>query len=252
MLPMQRLILLAEDDPITREVVATHLRNLGLRVEATASVSEARVLASRETYSALVFDRNLQGGDAISLLADIRGNSGHLNAGTPAIAMSAELHDADVDQLLAAGFADAIEKPVSLLRLQLALAQCGVACAGGCAEPAAALAPQLIAACTGIEVLDDDLGVQACGSTEVLSGLRGLLAIELPGYLSAIAAAMARQDALAVDEVLHRLKSALGFCGAREMLQLLQRLQIAPLQHEHFDALRAGAQRLIDRLDAVR
>jgi len=68
---MSRVILLAEDDPITREVIGTHLRQLGFLVDSTASTTEAARLGARRTYSALVFDRNLQGGDASLLVCAI-------------------------------------------------------------------------------------------------------------------------------------------------------------------------------------
>ncbi len=246
MLPMRRLILLAEDDAVTREVISTQLRGLGFVVDATASVLEASELGTQRPYTALIFDRHLLGGDAIGLLESFRARADHPNFETPAIAMSAELLDTDVDLLLAVGFADAIEKPASLARLRRALMQCGLHSAP--IVEAAAAASEPAGTYERAEPLDDALGVQACGSPEVLAGLRALLAAELADYLAAILRGLDRHDAAAVNEVLHRMKSALGFCGASEMLRLLAALQSAPLDRKRFAELAAGAQRLSDQL----
>lgn len=244
---MSRLILLAEDDAVTREVISTQLRGLGFAVDATASVREASELGAQRPYTALIFDRHLLGGDAIGLLQSIRAHADHPNLDTPAIAMSAELLDSDVDLLLAAGFADAIEKPASLARLQRALMQCGLHNSTGIIDARAA-ASEPTRNYERTEPLDDALGIQACGSLEVLLGLRALLAAELADYLAAIVGGIDRQDAAAVSEVLHRMKSALGFCGASEMLGLLAALQKAPLDRARFAGFAAGAQRLSDQL----
>ncbi len=246
MLPMSRRILLAEDDAVTREVVSTQLRGLDFVVDAIASVREASELGAQRPYTALIFDRHLLGGDAIGLLQSFRAHADHPNLDTPAIAMSAELLDSDVDLLLGAGFADAIEKPASLARLQRALMQCGLHSASIVDAGAAASEPTR--SYDRSESLDDALGIQACGSLEVLLGLRALLAAELADYLAAIEGGIDRQDAVAVSEVLHRMKSALGFCGAGEMLCLLAALQQAPLDRERFAGFAAGAERLNDQL----
>jgi len=217
---MPTTILLAEDDPIAREVLTAHLDALGLSVHATASASEARALGANRRYFALLFDRRLLGGSGIEVLRDFRNDHDHPNHDTPAIAMSAELDDELMDALFAAGFVDAMEKPVTPARLRIALNGCvtlPVSAAAAFAEPGAVSGERA--------VLDDAAGLRACGSASVLEGLRGLLAAELPGYAEDLRSAHERGDARSFADTRHRLRSALGFCGATELLGVLDEHQ---------------------------
>lgn len=209
-------ILLAEDDPIAREVVKSHLLALGCQVRGTASATEAIALCVAARFDALVLDCQLNGGDAQMVIDAVRVSGHGANTETPAIAMSAELDDARFDALIAAGFADAMEKPIHRSRLRHALSLCGI---DGLAEVRAHVATvdageQLI--------LDDAAGLRACGNSDVLTGLRRLLALELGSYRAEIDACIARVDADALRDCIHRMKSALGFCGAMELLFLLE------------------------------
>jgi HPt (histidine-containing phosphotransfer) domain-containing protein len=129
--------------------------------------------------------------------------------------MSAELDDARFDALIEAGFADAMEKPIHRSRLRHALTICGVTGLGD-ARPQSASETL-----TADPVLDDAAGIQACGSSEVLIGLRLLLAQELPVYRTQLDTAHAARDDVMLRACVHRMKSALGFCGARQLLCLL-------------------------------
>jgi CheY-like chemotaxis protein len=210
-------ILLAEDDPITREVIVTHLSALGCSVTATAAASEAIALGGRARFDALLLDCALAGGDADTVVRALRADPGAPNARTPAIAISAELGDDRLDALLRSGFADAIQKPIGRDRLRLALVACAVK---GLAGSGASIATEPLPAST--LVLDEAAGLAACGSIEVLRGLRQLLAAELPTYRAEIDIACARGDVIALQSSLHRLKSALGFCGAAELRAVLE------------------------------
>ena len=216
MLSRQPSVLLAEDDPITCEVVQVHLLALGCLVRSTSSVTEAIALGSSHPFDALVLDCQLDGGDAGMVLRALRANVAGPNAQTAAIAMSAELDDFRFDALIDAGFVDAMEKPIHRSRLRHALAASGVA---GLLDSRTNLAP--IAIHESPPALDDTAGLLACGSVEVLTGLRLLLVQELPLHRTQIEDASARGDLAAMRGCVHRLKSALGFCGAAELKSLL-------------------------------
>ena len=216
MLSIQPSVLLAEDDPITCEVVQVHLRALGCLVQSTSSVAEAIVLCDRRPFDALVLDCQLSDGDSGSVLRALRTNTGGPNAQTAAIAMSAELDDVRFDALIEAGFVDAMEKPIHRARLRHALTAVGIV---GLLDAQTTPAPNEIY--DSMPVLDDNAGLRACGSVEVLTGLRSLLAQELPLYRAQIKDADARSDDAAMRSCVHRMKSALGFCGAAELMSLL-------------------------------
>ncbi|MDZ4811200.1 MAG: response regulator [Pseudomonadota bacterium] len=239
MLSRQPSVLLAEDDPITREVVQVHLVALGCLVRSTSSVTDAIALGGCHRFDALVLDCQLDGGDAGMVLRALRANAAGPNAQTAAIAMSAELDDFRFDALIEVGFADAMEKPIDRSRLRHALAANGVA---GLLDSQTSMAP--MANHESPLVLDDTAGLQACGSVEVLTGLRLLLAQELSLYRVQIDDANARLDIAAMRGCVHRMKSALGFCGASELKSLLDQAGSDLPEVKLMDAWR----RAIDRL----
>lgn len=245
MLARKPRILLVEDDAITREVVQAHLLALGCRVDAATRVSQALDLGSRHTFDALVFDCQLGDGDAPALLAALRASSSGPNQRTPAIAMSAELDDARFDFLIGCGFADAMEKPIHRSRLRHALSICGIS---GLTEARAAIAAHP----TGeAPVLDDAAGLQACGSNEVLMGLRLLLAQELPVYRAQLEVACAEHDEAMLRACVHRMRSALGFCGARELLDLLNESDSGTLDPSVVITWQSAIDRLTLRLSSL-
>jgi len=215
MLAAKPRILLVEDDAITREVVQAHLSALGCRVDVAVLVSQAIEIGSNQAFDALVLDCQLGDGDAQTLLQALRTPGQGPNQHTAAVAMSAELDDVRFDALIEAGFADAMEKPIHRSRLRHALSICGIS---GLTEARAATAPHPTGEAL---VLDDAAGLQACGSNEVLMGLRLLLAQELPVYRAQLEVARAAHDEAMLRACVHRMRSALGFCGARELLDLL-------------------------------
>ncbi len=215
MLVAKPRVLLVEDDAITREVVQAHLSALGCRVDAAVLVSQAIEIGSSQAFDALVLDCQLGDGDAQTLLRALRTPGQGPNQRTAAVAMSAELDDARFDALIEAGFADAMEKPIHRSRLRHALTICGVTGLGD-ARPQSASETMAAA-----PILDDVAGIQACGSSDVLIGLRLLLAQELPVYRTQLDTAHAARDDLMLRACVHRMKSALGFCGAKQLLCLL-------------------------------
>lgn len=247
MLPIKPSILLAEDDPIAREVILVHLLALGCAVTNTAAVAEAIALCDTQRFDALLLDCQLAGGAAEAILQYLRAPSGGYNRHTPAIAISAEMDDARLATLIEAGFADAMEKPVQRERLRVALSLCAVT---GMIESTAA--PMIQSSTEPTSVLDDLAGLQACGSAEVLRGLRGLLAAELPVYRAEIDAAIANSDAAAMNDCVHRMKSALGFCGATELRELLGRAGIRLPAPALLSAWLRGMDRLSAALHALR
>ena len=236
---MPTRVLLAEDDPIAREVLSAHLQQLGLHVDATASADEARRLGAQHRYDLLVLDQILLAGTGIDVLRDFRADRSHPNHHTVALAISAELGDNEIDALFAEGFFDAMQKPVSAVRMHRALISCGLL-----ADHMMPVAPSLLASSAPSQILDDARAIEACGSAEVLRGLRELLAIELPEYIADMRRALERNDEHTVRELAHRLRSALGFCGASEMIELLNRGLPQPPAYIQFDDWVAAADRL--------
>ncbi|MGD9582122.1 MAG: response regulator [Lysobacterales bacterium] len=211
-------ILLAEDDPIALEVLASHLRVLELPYREFSSFREVAQALQEQRYAALILDLNLRGGNSVVLLQAIRADRGSPSHDSPALAISAELRPELRQQLQAAGFSAALQKPICLDDLRSALAAAGLPVGvARYAEPTTAPAIDL-------PVLDDAAAVTACGSLAVVGGLRSLFAAELPDHVLLLRSALSDGDRERWQDTLHRLRSALGFCGGAELLARLSTL----------------------------
>ena len=182
-------VLLVDDDPIVREVLGAQLRTLGHAVMLAASSTAAVATAANDRFDVMLLDQRLDGEDGCALLQRLRQVDGTRAA--RAIAISAELDAARAAELQTAGFALALEKPVDITRLNAALFTTDVTSS-----------------------LDDAAALAIWGRMDTVRTLRGMLRDELPLYRDLIQAAFAERDEGALREVLHRMKSSAGFCGA--------------------------------------
>lgn len=239
---MNDSFLLAEDDPVAREILTVHLDSLGFRSKAVTKFHEAEKLLREEPFICLILDRNLPGGTAIDLLTTVRCNASSSNHGSLAIAISAELSGTIRSDLITAGFSAALEKPVSRSVLASTLQSMGIQ---------ARLSDgydTLFRAQNNLLVLDDDHALLACGDQSVVKGLRALLATDFPDYRQQLNAGFTNGDAMLMRDVIHRLKSALGFCGAMQLLSLLNELGTRMPEQATWDQMEVAMERLYRQL----
>jgi len=105
-------VLLAEDEPINREIALELLGELGLVVDVAEDGLQAVDFAGKQHYSLILMDvqmPNLNGLDATRV---IRAES--LNGNTPILAMTANAFEEDRKACLAAGMSDHLGKPVNV------------------------------------------------------------------------------------------------------------------------------------------
>ena len=114
---MKPRILLVEDDAVTRAFMVASLEALPAAVDTAASVAEAGACAAAHAHDLWLFDANLPDGDGAGLLADLRARG----LSTPALAHTAAPERQGLDALRAAGFVDALVKPLSAAALQSAV-----------------------------------------------------------------------------------------------------------------------------------
>jgi DNA-binding response OmpR family regulator len=101
-------VLVVDDEPIVRDVVARYLRREGFETLVAADGETARELISRETFSLVVLDVMLPGIDGLSLCRWIRANSD-----VPVILLTARGEEADRIVGLELGADDYVTKPFS-------------------------------------------------------------------------------------------------------------------------------------------
>lgn len=105
-------VLIVDDDPDAREVVAAILRHYGASVIVATSVSTALVALRREQVDVLVADLGMPIEDGYDLIRHVRSSDVDKIARLPAAALTAYTTEEDRDRVLAAGFQFHLAKPV--------------------------------------------------------------------------------------------------------------------------------------------
>lgn len=199
--PRALRVLVADDDPASRQFFSDGLRRLGTQPHACADGLDALACARGETFDVMLLDCRMPGAGALQVLASLR-QDGAL-ADSYLVATSAEVGRDDRARLLAAGFDQVLPKPCSLADLQQLLVLAGASDANA--------------------LLDDDAALLSSGDLATMRALRGLLRNEL--------ACLHREldeehlDRVQLAERLHRLRSSCGFCGAPVLGAQAARLQ---------------------------
>jgi two-component system CheB/CheR fusion protein len=107
------VVLIVDDDPDAREVVAAILRHYGAKVIVATSVSTALVALRREPQvDVLVADLGMPVEDGYDLIRQVRESDVEKIAAMPAAALTAYTTEEDRERVLAAGFQFHLAKPV--------------------------------------------------------------------------------------------------------------------------------------------
>lgn len=201
-------VLLVEDDPTSREVLALAIAGVPAEVVVAGSFAEARAAirdaaGAHGRFDAWMVDAHLPDGAGAELLPS-------RPQGTIALAHTAATDAAVVDALVAAGFAEVLVKPLSALQVQAALRR-----ALGSRAAARGVSP---AGDGALPVWDDAAALRAlAGHAGNVAGLRGLFVRELEPTLPRLRTAYHARDAAALRDELHRLRASCGFVGAARL-----------------------------------
>ena len=206
-------ILLLDDDAVLRDIIATQLRAAGHHVVAVANIAEAAAIAARDRFDQLVIDQRLDREDGISALCTLRQTDGARDA--RAIAISAELDDAQRQALAEAGFAMALIKPVPMATLLACFTGAPQGIHLGAAETACELA------------LDDAAALAIWGAASTVTMLRAMLLTELDAYRNALQECCMRKNLAELRDILHRMRSSAGFCGAVGLTRFIDSIVIS-------------------------
>jgi CheY-like chemotaxis protein len=117
----KRCILVVEDHDDTLRSMKLLLNRLGYEVLAAENMTDALRIAQDQHFDILLSDIGLPDGSGLELLKRIR-----LFREVPALALSGFGMDEDIERSRDAGFSDHITKPVSIDRLQAAIAELGI------------------------------------------------------------------------------------------------------------------------------
>ncbi|MDE2369061.1 MAG: response regulator [Burkholderiales bacterium] len=262
-----RPVLLAEDNPVNREVAGDLLRSAGIEVVMAGNGAEAVELASQRPFDLVLMDMQMPELDGLAATRAIRTRLGHR---MPIIAMTANAYDDDRAACLAAGMNDHLAKPVDPAQLYAKLLRWLPA---GEPLPARAAGVDAIAAPPAGRSLPDRLarvpGLDAARAMRFVGDNAATLRIVLQRFVETYArgvpewngSAGAAERADAADaahwrEICHALRGACSVVGATALDSGLSALEsrliggAAPA--DLFEPARSAHLQLLELVDRVR
>ncbi|MEO6227579.1 MAG: response regulator [Thermomonas sp.] len=222
--PSMPRILVVEDDLVSAAYLGDVTASLPAQVDVAGSVAEAVVMAGGYAHALLLIDAHLPDGSGLKLLQALR----ERGITAPALAHTAAGETTLRDELLAAGFAEVLRKPIGVTDLKLAL------------QRHLPNAMPTAAQMADLPRWDDAASLAALGGQRAnVDALRGLFREELPGQRHRITQACIQGNAAGVRDELHRLVASCGFVGAARLGHAVRQLQAMPLDMDALAALQS-------------
>ena len=105
-------LLVVDDTAMNRELIKLMLEPLGLRIEEASGGSEGIQAAINTPFDLILMDVRMPGVDGLEASRAIRGTGG-VNAGTPILAVTADVQPENYAACSAAGMNDVVPKPIT-------------------------------------------------------------------------------------------------------------------------------------------
>jgi len=202
-LPPGLRILLAEDNPVSQELVAKMLGRMGQEVTVVADGARAVEMARTENFDLIFMDMHLPEMTGLEATAALR----QAEVATPIVAMTASAMKQDRQACLEAGMNDFLAKPIRQAQLRDVLHHyCGEVAVGRKAEPArpGESLPRTEGVLPDMNTIAPALGMTPVEYHEILSHFNA----DLDGRIESLAAALERRDAEEAQHVAHSIKGS--------------------------------------------
>jgi len=260
------LVLLVDDHPTNREVLAEQLRALGYASEQAASSVEALRCWEAGRYGLLITDCHMPDMDGYQLARSIRLQEAATGrARTPILAWTANALGEVAGLCAAAGMDDVLVKPANVGALRAKIERLlGPAAARAAAEQSTASPPVAqptpAAPAPQAEPLPTLEVLQSAMLRELTDGdaemeRRVLLRFRASNQIDAasLAQAVSARDAVALAHWAHRIKGAARLIGANEFASACEALEQAAKNADWaaIEAAQAGFARSFERLERV-
>jgi CheY-like chemotaxis protein len=221
--PASGRVLLAEDNPVNRQVAVAMLGRSGYQIDEVVDGAEAVAAIEARAYDLVLMDVQMPVMDGVEATRRIRALPG-ARSGVPIIALTAHAMSGAREQYIAAGMNDYLSKPFT--RVQL-LELVGKWIGQTAAEPSEPLAEE---AAAGPEPILDEAILQDLVGGEAESFVANLVGSYLASsaeLLSAIERGIETRDLPALRRAAHDLVSTGGSFGARRLQLQAERMGAA-------------------------
>jgi CheY-like chemotaxis protein len=226
--PIRLRVLLAEDNPLNREVAATLLGRMGHAVVVADDGAEALAALERDSYDVLLLDLQMPGLDGFEVMRRIRASETATGRRLPIVAVTAHALKGDRERCLAAGADEYVSKPIRRQELARAMSRALAQPAKTPPAPLSSMAGQGSPTQGGGAGIDRArLLREVAGDAIVLRRMVELYFETTPDLQRRIHQAVNEQDALLLGRAAHMLKGSAAQLGARCVYQLLARLEEA-------------------------
>ncbi|HEV8632029.1 MAG TPA: response regulator, partial [Thermoanaerobaculia bacterium] len=210
-------ILLAEDNPVNRQLVIAILRRQGIAVQPVVDGAEAVAAVAREPFDLVLMDVQMPRMDGYEATATIRqaerGTGRHL----PIVALTAHAMKGDRELCMAAGMDAYLSKPIRSAELLATIDRLVLPASKLPAVPVGA--HRAFDARAFLEAVDGDREVQA--------ELVELLCAELPVTMADIRRCLDGGDTNGLQRGAHRLRGSLKVVGADEASRVALAVEMA-------------------------
>jgi two-component system sensor histidine kinase/response regulator len=209
-------ILLAEDNPINREVATRMLTKRGHKVTVAENGKEAVDKLESQSFDMILMDVQMPEMDGFEATGMIRQKEKRTGGHIPIVAMTAHAMKGDRERCLAAGMDSYISKPISVDEL--------LKVTEGLAVPSSATTkPSTVSR----EVFDREAALVRVGQDEaLLQDLARMFCAEIPKRFSAIQEALGKGNAQQVNRAAHSLKGGVATFSAARATAAAERLEL--------------------------
>ncbi|MGH7521723.1 MAG: response regulator, partial [Gemmatimonadales bacterium] len=209
-------VLLAEDNPVNQQVAVAMLVKRGHEVHVSSNGREAVAAVQERDYDVVLMDVQMPEMDGFEATQAIRAldKGKHL----PIIGLTAHALSGERERCLARGMSEYLAKPFKAHEL-FALVE---GSAEGKAPPSA---PSETAAAPPVDLEGFRMTLREAGAEQALYSIVDAFVRQAPDRLAALAAAATQGDGGEMAKAAHVYRGAAATIGARELAELLERVE---------------------------
>ena len=209
-------ILLVEDNEINRRLATAMLAREGYHLQTAENGKVALDMLAENTFDLILMDVQMPEMDGIEATAAIRQTPQW--AHIPIIAMTAHAMKGDRERFLAAGMDDYVTKPIRAKEVTAAIERQAERIQPTPTPPDTEETPAPVVSLPVTDILDPTAPLEWLGGdVDAFLELLSFFLDESTGYLDDLAAAIAAEDANAVDQIAHKTKGAAANMGAERV-----------------------------------